>query len=62
MIAVNTGGKLMQILRLCRNVLLAYMVLACLAVSAGAQNIFGSLIGSVTDSGDAVLQIGRAHV
>ena len=45
----------MQILRLCRNVLLAYMVLACLAVSAGAQNIFGSLIGSVTDSGDAVL-------
>ena len=45
----------MQILRLCRNVLLAYMVLACLAVSARAQNIFGSLIGSVTDSGDAVL-------
>lgn len=45
----------MQIFRLCRSVLLLVMLLACLAISARAQNIFGSIVGIVTDQGNAVL-------
>ena len=45
----------MQISASCRRLVLVTMVFASLAISAHAQNIFGSIIGTVTDPGDAVL-------
>ena len=45
----------MQISRLWRSSLLVVMAVACLATSTRAQNIFGSIIGTVTDPADAVL-------
>ncbi len=45
----------MQLLRLSRSVVLVFLVLTYSAVSLHAQNIFGSIIGTVTDPGDAVL-------
>jgi outer membrane receptor protein involved in Fe transport len=46
----------MQITRsVCRTVLVALLGIAFLAVTAHAQNIFGSIVGTVSDPGGAVL-------
>jgi hypothetical protein len=45
----------MQLRRLWRSSLLAVLAVAFVATPARAQNIFGSVIGTVTDQGKAVL-------
>ena len=45
----------MQMSAFCRRIALVITAFACLAISARAQNIFGSIVGTVTDPSDAVL-------